>query len=44
MDANGTKEGTFNVKMNFVDDGGNASVFDRTVKIQHAAEPLYAHP
>jgi hypothetical protein len=44
MDAEGTKEGTFNVKMNFVDDAGNASVFDGTVKIQHAAAPLYGDP
>jgi len=44
MDGNGTKEGTFNVKMNFVDDAGNASVFDGTVKIQRAAAPLYVDP
>jgi hypothetical protein len=35
---------TFNAKMNFVDDAGNASVFDGTVKVQHAADPLYADP
>jgi hypothetical protein len=32
---NFTKEGKVNVKINFVDDAGNASVFDGSVNVQH---------
>jgi hypothetical protein len=34
MDDNKTKEGTINFKMNFVDDKGNASVYDGTANIR----------
>jgi hypothetical protein len=34
MDDNKTKEGSFTVRMNFVDDNGFASVSDNTVSIR----------
>lgn len=39
MDTSKTKEGTFNVRMNFVDDNGFPSVGDSTVTIQHIGDP-----
>lgn len=46
MDANKTKEGTFSVRMNFVDDNGFASVGDASATIQNLGEvvELPAHP
>ena len=35
---NFTKEGKVNFKINFVDDRGNASVYDGTVNVQHTGE------
>ncbi len=37
---NFAKEGRVNIKMNFIDDNGNASVFDGTVNIVHADGPV----
>lgn len=37
---NMTREGKVNVKMNFVDDAGNASVYDGTVNVQYEGEPV----
>jgi hypothetical protein len=34
----GTKEGRVNVKINFVDDRGNASVYDGVVNVQHLGD------
>ena len=39
-----TREGKANVKMNFVDDRGNASVFDGTINIQYASGPVRLDP
>ena len=41
MDDGKTKEGSFSVKMNFVDDNGFASVSDSTVSIQNLGNPIY---
>jgi hypothetical protein len=41
---NFTKEGKVNVKMNFVDDKGNASVYDGTVNVQHLGQPVRVLP
>lgn len=35
-----TVTGKVNVKMNFVDDAGNASVYDGTVNVQYEGEPV----
>lgn len=35
-----TKEARVTVKMNFVDDKGNASVYDGTVNVKHLGEPV----
>ena len=37
---NRAKEGRANIKMNFVDERGNASTFDGTVNIQYADAPI----
>jgi hypothetical protein len=37
---NFTKEGRVNFKFNFVDDKGNASVYDGTVNVQHLRTPV----
>ena len=41
---NFTKEGRANVKLNFVDDNGNASTFDGTVNIQHVGDRFRLGP
>ena len=41
---NFTRQGKANVKMNFVDDRGNASVFDGTINIQYASGPVRLDP
>jgi hypothetical protein len=41
MDTQGTKEGMFNVKMNFVDDRSNASVYDGTVNVRRVGTPVH---
>ncbi len=40
MDPEGTKEGTFNVKMNFLDDAGNTSAYDGTVNVRRIGDPV----
>lgn len=37
---NYTKEGKVNIKMNFTDDNGNASVYDGSVNVQHFGSPV----
>ncbi len=38
---NHTKEGTINFKINFVDDKGNASVYDGSVSVRHFSDPVH---
>ena len=40
MDDNKTKQGTLNVRMNFIDDNGFPSVGDSSVAIQHIGDPV----
>ena len=37
---NYTKEGVINFKINFVDDSGNASVYDGSVNVRHVSDPV----
>jgi hypothetical protein len=41
---NHTREGKANVKLNFVDDRGNVSVFDGSVNIQHEGDRIRLRP
>ncbi len=41
MDREKTKEGTFNVKMNFLDDAGNTSAYDSTVSVRRVDDPVH---
>ncbi len=38
---NYTKEGTINFKINFIDDKGNASVYDGSVTVRHLGDPVH---